>query len=183
MSIWVPLTCPTCGARLRIASGASEFTCEHCGNSYLLEQKAGEISRGDREYLLPRSTTTRNLQQWLKAGEYEIEVHELFEEKIQAQRVFYANVEYRNNGTGSLSCRRNQWVLYDSENYTYDAATEIRYFSDKGLISLGSERFITTGMSVRGWLAFPVLSSAPLERLQFITGFLKTKTIEFMLNK
>jgi len=35
-------------------------------------------------------------------------------------------VEYRNrSGRENLSCRRNQWLLYDKGGYTYKAETEL----------------------------------------------------------
>lgn len=32
-----PLTCPSCGARIRIPEGANHFTCGYCGNDHLVE--------------------------------------------------------------------------------------------------------------------------------------------------
>lgn len=179
----ISLCCPTCGAKLHISMDTTQFACDHCGNSYLLEQKAGKTNDAERGKIFPRTTFTHNVQQWIKAGEYEVRLLEAFVEKVNPPYAFYANVEYRNSGSNMISCRKNQWVLYDAQGYTYDATSEIRYFDNKELISLGSERFIIPGMSVRGWLAFPVASSVNLERLQFFSSFLQTKTIEFMLNK
>lgn len=181
MPTWIALRCPTCGANLRVTGADDRFACEHCGNNYLLERKAAEIQPADRDHLLPLTTYTRRFQQWLKAGQYEIFVDALSEEAVQAQRLIFVNVAYRNNGSETLSCRRNQWVLYDADGYTYDALGEPRLFEAQERVALNGERFISPGMHLRGWIAFKIPSAAALERLQFLTGFLGTKTIEFML--
>lgn len=181
MANWIALRCPTCGANLQVTAENDRFSCEHCGNNYLLEQKASEIKPADRNRLAPITTYTHRFQQWLKAGEYEIYANELAEEVVQSGRLIFVNVAYRNSGKDTLSCRRNQWVLYDGDGYTYDALNEPRYFDGNARIGLNGERFISPGMHLRGWIVFRVPPAAGLERLQFLTGFLGTKTIEFML--
>jgi hypothetical protein len=177
----VALQCPTCGARLQIAADQNRFTCGHCGNTYLLEHKLQEMAAAERERLLPLATYTPHLRQWLKVGPYEIFVHAIFEEPVDSRRVVYAEVEYRNSGLEQLSCRSSQWVLYDSEGYTYDTQSESALFAAQERPRLAGERFLTAGMKVRGWVAFVIRKPAVVERLQFLTGHLTTKTAEFLL--
>jgi hypothetical protein len=33
---FIPLTCPSCGARINVVEGSSRFTCGYCGNDHLL---------------------------------------------------------------------------------------------------------------------------------------------------
>ncbi len=175
------LRCPTCGANLQIAGDKNQFSCEHCGTAYLLEQTVKEMAAPQRDHLSPLTTYTHNLQQWLKVGKYEIFVHAVFEEKMESRRVVWADVAYRNNGTEQLSCRYSQWILFDSDGYTYDASSDSSLFREKDRPPLGGERFITPGMRVRGWVAFVVRPQTTVERLQFITGHLTTKIAEFLL--
>lgn len=181
MTNWIVLACPTCGASLRVSGESAQFSCDHCGNKFLLEQKAQDIHKADRGRLVPLVIYAQQLQQWLKAGQYDIFVHELLEEEIHSQRLLLVNVEYQNEGIENLSCRRNQWVLYDAEGYSYDAATEAVFFEEKGRIPLNGERFLNPGMHLRGWIAFKIPPSASPERVQFLTGFLRTTTVDFLL--
>jgi hypothetical protein len=177
----VALQCPTCGARLQIAGDQNRFTCSHCDNAYLLERTLQEIAAAERDKLLPLATYTPHLRQWLKVGRYEIFVHAVFEEQRELRRVVYAEVEYRNTGLEQLSCRRSQWVLFDSDGYSYDPKSESALFGGHDRPPLADERFMTSGMKVRGWIAFVIRTPARLERLQFLTGHLTTKTAEFLL--
>jgi len=43
---------------------------------------------------------------------------------------------------------------------------------------LGGERYLSQNMHVRGWLIFVVPEEATLDRIQFITGFLGTKSVD-----
>lgn len=177
------LRCPTCNANLQVAGDRNQFACEHCGTSYLLEQPVQEIKAPDRDHLSPLTTYTHNQQQWLRVGKYEIFIHTAFEEKTETQRLFFADVAYRNPSAETLSCRRSQWVLYDKEGYSYDAEGNNNLFTPKERAPLGGERFITPGTRVRGWVVFIVPKSAQIERLQFLTGHLSTKIAEFLLGK
>lgn len=124
MSNWIHLKCPTCGASLPVAGEANRFACRDCGNTYLLERAAQDTPPAEREQVRPMNTYTHQLQQWLKVGKHEIFVREVFEEKPSAQRVFYLNVEYRNSGAEALSCRCSQRILFDSNGYAYDTASD-----------------------------------------------------------
>ena len=116
-------------------------------------------------------------------GDYKIHVHSIKEEQVQVRRVVFVEVEYRNPGAETLSCRRNQWVLYDADEYTYKATPRTALLERSELPALGGESFIRPDMRVRGWLAFEIPSAAKLERLQFFTAFLGTKTAEFLLEE
>jgi hypothetical protein len=179
----IPLRCPTCGAKLQVAAEANQFSCNHCGNAYLLERKVQAITPQEREQLSPLTTYTHQFQQWLKVGSHEILVHQIFEETIDKQRYLFANVEYRNNSSDTLSCRRSQWILFDADGYTYDTEGNSDFFQKLERPALGGERFINPGLRVRGWIAFKIPAAAVIERLQFLTGYLSTKTAEFLLNQ
>lgn len=57
------------------------------------------------------------------------------------------------------------------------------YYEARGRPALGGERFATSGMRVRGWVAFKIPDGIVLARLQFLTGHLETRTAEFTLNR
>jgi len=128
--------------------------------------------------------TVRKIQEWIRAGEYDIFVHKVTEQfhthGQKEERVIYAEVEYRNQTKEeNISCRRNQWHLFGKDGYSYEAKSgmeasylyqEKRYF--------GSERFINPGMNVRGWLGFSVPEDAKITILQFMTAFIGTKTAD-----
>jgi len=166
---------------LKIAGDRKQFPCDHCGNIYLLERNLQDLALADREQLLPLTTYTHQLQQWLKVGAYEIFLHNVQEEKVNEKRVIYLNVEYRNSGSETLSCRRTQWILFDTEGYTYDSVTTAVFYEGHSRPALSGERFISPGMKVRGWVAFEIPPTAMIERVQFLTGHLTTKTAEFLL--
>ncbi len=183
MSHLVALKCPTCGAKLNIAGDSKQFSCDHCGNAYILEHKARDLKPAEREQVNPAYTCSQQLQQWLRVGQYEILVHTIQDENVDGQRLFYADVVYRNNSEETLSCRRGQWVLFDKDGYTYDPAMLTAFYEKRGRPALGGERFIVKGMLARGWVAFTIPPTAVLDRLQFLTGHLTTRTAEFLLNR
>jgi hypothetical protein len=82
-----------------------------------------------------------------------------------------------------LSCRSNQWYLYDDQGYSYEAESSGALYEDKDLQYLGGERFLNRNMKLRGWLAFRVPETATIARLQFMTGFLGTETAEIMIDE
>lgn len=181
MTKLISLQCPTCGANLQVDENANKCSCTHCGNSYLLEQKARDLDTAQRENILPMTTYTNQLRQWLRVGNHEIFVHELRDEIFENERFISVNVEYRNNSNETLSCRRNQWVLSDAESYTYDTVAYGDIYEKQGRPPIGGERFVNPGGHVRGWVAFQFPKNAGVKQLQFLTGFLSTKTAEFLL--
>lgn len=180
MTTLISLQCPTCGASLQVDQDSTKCSCGHCGNAYLLEQKAREIDAAQRGRILPLATYTHQLRQWLRVGEHEIFVHGILDEIFEKERLISVDAEYRNNSMEILSCRRNQWVLYDSDAYSYDTMSNTTVLEQHTRPPIGGERIISPGGRVRGWVAFKVPESAKPERLQFLTGFLKTKTVDFL---
>jgi hypothetical protein len=99
------------------------------------------------------------------------------------ERVVYAEVDYRNEtDVESMSCRVNQWHLFDQNGYSYEAQSDLgntylyrekRYF--------GSDRFIDPGMNARGWFAFTVPQDAKITVLQFLTKYVGTKTANIVV--
>ncbi|MDM8547035.1 hypothetical protein [Candidatus Venteria ishoeyi] len=180
MANLVTLSCPTCGAAIRVAGNVNSLDCEHCHNHFILENQVQKIPAAEQDKLRPLVTYTHQLGQWLRVGDYEICVHEIFEEKIKNQWMVYANVEYRNQVQTTLSCRVGQWIMFDTENYSYDGVSQSQFFEDKGRPRL-SERIIAPRTGVRGWLAFKKPLQAEMERLQFLTGYMSEHTVNFML--
>ena len=126
----------------------------------------------------------RSVREWISVGDYQIFVHRITEQTFTAndkkQRVVYAEVEYSNrSGKENLSCRRNQWLLYDQNGYTYQAQHETvapQLYRDKAYF--GGDRFLNPGMNARGWFAFQVPDDAKIIVLQFLTAFIGTKTAD-----
>lgn len=153
------------------------------------------------------------IQQWVRVGDYEIFVHDVVEEHIAPKlkwdqyespemvlpdgtylttlpdaedgRVMYVNVEYRNSTRdNTLSCRRNQWYLFDAEGYNYEAESTysrdfVHLYENQNKRYLGGERLLNPQTRLRGWLAFKIPKEAVIERIQFITGFLGGKAADF----
>lgn len=179
MTTLMTLACPACGAEAKVSGDANDFSCEHCGNRFLLKNQAQKMSATERKNLQPLATYAHQLGQWLKAGDYEICVHDIFEEQVKNQWMVYINVEYRNNSDENLSCRVGQWIMYDTEGYSYDSVSQSAYFGDKGRPRL-NERVIAPGMRVRGWMAFKK-PTQDMERLQFLSGYVGKHTVDFLL--
>ena len=129
-------------------------------------------------------SAVRNVREWISVEDYHIFVNRITEQTIIAndkkQRIFHAEVEYSNrSGKENLSCRRNQWLLYDQNGYTYQAQSEAvapQLYQAKAYF--GGDRFLNPGMNARGWFAFQVPGDAKLIVLQFLTAFIGTKTAD-----
>jgi hypothetical protein len=83
-----------------------------------------------------------------------------------------------------MSCRRNQWHLFDRNGYSYEAKSEIaasHLYQEKRYF--GGDRFIDPGMNVRGWFAFTVPLDAQITVLQFMTQFVSTKTASIFVGE
>jgi tripartite-type tricarboxylate transporter receptor subunit TctC len=65
-------------------------------------------------------TYTQKSEQWLHVADYEVVLHSLIEEKVDERRILFVDVAYRNTVQGPLTCRHDQWVLFDRDGYTYD---------------------------------------------------------------
>jgi hypothetical protein len=98
-------------------------------------------------------------------------------------RVLFVDVMYRNpTSDKSLDCRRNQWVLYDTNGYNYEPTESNRFlYENNNKPFMGGSRFINPGMKLRGWLAFEIGEDVVPEHLQFTDGFLRGNTAEFRL--
>lgn len=168
------LKCPTCGAKLHYDKSAQILTCEYCGNVHLLEASGQPLPTS---YALPK-------RDWIRVGDYEIFLHEVLDDQVNDQRVVYINIEYTTQRTNqTLSCRRNQWLLFDQEYYSYEAeGSNKALYEDKQRPFFGGERFLNRGMRARGWLAFKVPPAAQLKRLQFFTSFLSARTVDILLD-
>jgi DNA-directed RNA polymerase subunit RPC12/RpoP len=179
---FIHLNCPTCGAQLRVSEDSQRFDCEHCGNNYLLSQKISELEPAERENILADSTYTHKLKQWLKVGDYEICLHEIQTVQQDGLNIFAISVEYRNNSKETLSCRRNQWTLFDPEGYAYDNdENDSKPYECLPGQMLGNHRILTPGSKVRGWVTFKLPTGTTVERLQFLTGNFSAKTAEYLL--
>jgi len=175
------LQCPTCGATLQIAGENNRFICQHCHNSYLLDHKIEEMSAAEREDIRPTATYTKQTRQWIRVASYDVFLHAILEETIKKERVLYIDVEYRNQSSEPLTCRHDQWVVFDSNGYTYEPVKDFsmpELYTEKRY--LGMSRIITPGMKLRGWLAFVLPGPAAIEYVQF-SGGVPAKTVEFRL--
>jgi DNA-directed RNA polymerase subunit RPC12/RpoP len=174
VAAFITLKCPTCGANLHYEQGTQIITCDHCGNSHLLEASSPALPGS---FKLPK-------RDWLRVGDYQIFLHEVVEDQTDDQRVIYINIEYANPRSKSpLSCRRNQWLLFDQENYSYEPVGSSKpLYEDQHRPYFGGERLLNLNMHARGWLAFIVPPTAQLKRLQFFTGYLSTRSVDILLD-
>jgi hypothetical protein len=99
--------------------------------------------------------------------------------------ILFVNVAYRNPTTSkTIEARRNQWFLYDEEGYSYEAEGDNRFlYENNGKPFLGGTRYINPGLKARGWLAFAVTPTLIPERIQFVDGFLRGNTADFLLSQ
>lgn len=130
--------------------------------------------------------STYNIQEWIQVGDYDIFVHKIVEEQdvIDGKRLVYIEVEYANNRSAEeLSCRRNQWYLYDDQGYSYEAESSDDLYENKDLQYLGGDRFLNQNMQLRGWLVFKVTENATIKRIQFVTAFINTETADIIIDE
>jgi hypothetical protein len=134
----------------------------------------------------PSQSSTHSPQEWVQVGDYDIFVHEIIEEQdvVDGKQLVYIEVEYANNRSAEeLSCRRNQWYLYDDQGYSYEAESSGDIYEEKDLQYLGGDRFLNQNMKLRGWLVFKVPENAAIKNIQFVTAFIGTETADIMLDK
>jgi ribosomal protein S27AE len=183
-STFINLQCPTCGGSLQVAGANNQFTCGHCGNRYLLDRKLEDLEVAEREHIEPSVTYTRHIQQWLRVAEYEVFLHSISVETINKDRVLYIDVAYRNPSSTAVTCRHDQWLVFDTEGYTYEPVKDFNYremYEGNAKRYLGMSRIITPGMRLRGWLGFLIPPSTTVEYLQF-SGGTPAKTVEYELH-
>ena len=137
--------------------------------------------------------STSSIQEWIQVGDYDVFVHEFVSEQdiVNGDRLAYIEVEYANNRSAEeLSCRRNQWYLYDDQGYSYEAEND--WYNDEfggklyeitDLHYLGGEHYLSQNMQLRGWLIFIIPENANIVRVQFMTAFLDTKTADILINE
>lgn len=184
MTNLLSLQCPTCGARMPVAGDLNRFACEHCGNQYLLDRRLEELDRSEREHLRPAVTYTQQIRQWLQVADYEVFVHSLSEEAASPHRLLYVEIGYRNTASGPLTCRHDQWIVFDQHGYTYEPVRDFdqpEIYAGRARPYLGLSRTITPGMQLRGWLAFRLPASAAVDYLQF-SGGSPARTVEFRVS-
>lgn len=99
--------------------------------------------------------------------------------------ILFVNVAYRNpTANKTIEARRNQWFLYDEEGYSYEAEGDNRFlYENNGKPFLGGTRYINPGLKARGWLAFAATPTLVPERIQFVDGFLRGNTADFLLSQ
>lgn len=181
--IFINLQCPTCGATLQVAGAKNQFTCDHCGNRYLFDRKVEDFDAAERERIAPNVTYTQHIEQWLRVAEYELFLHNISVETVKEQRVLYIDVSYRNQLAAPLTCRHDQWIVFDRDGYTYEPVKDYNspeLYGGNGKRYVGLSRTLSPGMRLRGWLAFLVPGSTTIEYLQF-SGGIPAKTVEFEL--
>jgi hypothetical protein len=105
-------------------------------------------------------------------------------ELVDGKRLVFIEVEYTNQRSAeALSCRRNQWVLYDAQGYSYEAEYGDEVYEIKKVQYLGSERFLNQNLKLRGWLAFKIPETASVQRIQFFTSFLGTEAVDILVEE
>ncbi len=181
--------CLICRSEIKAAAMKRRIRCENCESEYLLPQRAYRYAfAAMRNNFLPRATITKldTFGRWLRAGEYEICIYDVIQEQDGSKIVVSVDVGYQNRLIDeTLDCRRNQWVLFDTEDYSYDTeyGKHDDYLTKKGRHSLGSQRFINPNSKLRGWVAFQIPNTSSPVKIQFFSGYLKTFTVDFFLDK
>jgi hypothetical protein len=139
----------------------------------------------------PNQRSTHTLQEWIQVGDYDIFVHQYTQQQniVDGKRLVSIEVEYANNRSlEELSCRRNQWYLYDTQGHSYEAESDWFNEEYKGdlyemtnLSYLGGDHVLSQNGHLRGWLIFVVPEETSIEKIQFMTEFLDTKTADILV--
>ena len=126
--------------------------------------------------------------EWTKAGDYSVKVHSAMFESVknykgENENIFYLDVECRNDGSKTASCRGSQWQVFDTENYKYEYEYAPTYlYQDKGRPSL-TETILNPGDSTRGWLAFKIPVGKTVKRFQFFSGYMSAHVASFQFSE
>lgn len=182
MTNLLSLQCPACGAPLQTTVEKNRLACQHCGNQYLFDRTLEEVAAA-KGGIQPTVTYTQHLQQWLRVADYEVFVHSLSQATITKERVLYIEIAYRNPATYPLTCRHDQWVIFDTNGYTYEPLRDFdkpEIYKSQQKPYVGLSRVITPGMNLRGWLGFLIPETATLVYLQF-SGGSPTRTVEIRI--
>lgn len=168
--------CPACEAALR----AADRFCSQCGTPI--------SSAGMETQRLTLGNSA--LQRWKSTGKYRVCVYGIVEQRVRSslrgapanERSVCVEVGYSNESRETLKHRAGQWSLYDTDGYCYQMRMESYLYHELHNQRL-SEGWLSPGRQVRGWVAFAVPAAATLDYVQFMSGYLNGKVLDFSLRR
>ena len=103
MTDYISLTCPTCGAKLKITDDMNRFACGHCGSEHIVKREGGAIS------LVPLVESEKGTNDGVDKTESELAIPRLekeikqFESVISGMRAKLQTEDYLLMATGFSS--------------------------------------------------------------------------------
>ena len=124
--------------------------------------------------------------EWVEIDGYRIKLSEVKEEmvresskKIRAVRI---HVLYENRTDHPLKYVTVQWLLYDTEGYSYSSTIMRKFYGDDSSRKL-SEGLLSTEKKVRGWVAFELPQDAKPDYVQFRANFMADAVADVYLDE
>ena len=130
------------------------------------------------------------LNQWVTIEEYLIRVEDVKDEMITVRsfssseevRAIRILVAYKNKRSLALKHVGLQWLLYDTDGYSYDNTILLRLFGDDDNRKL-QEGYVGIGKVVKGWVAFKVPKEAVIDYVQFRKHYMTDNIATISLEK
>lgn len=113
--------------------------------------------------------------EWFTLDDYTVSVSELKDDlfrdggkKVRAARI---HVAYENKSSRLLKYVTLQWLLFDTEGYSYDSAILRKLYGTDERRKL-REGHLNPGRSTQGWVAFQLPKEAEISHVQFRANYM-----------
>lgn len=128
---------------------------------------------------------------WLAIDDYTIFVHSglkdavindtglITPELVRSVRIL---VEYNNHSEKPVKFRLGQWLLFDTDGFSYESELRNQFYEDDASCKL-REGIIDPGQQVKGWVAFSITKNSRLSHVQFRADFITRKVINIQLTQ
>ncbi len=130
--------------------------------------------------------TTYQQNEWFEQDSYRVRVgnlkDEMISEKKTQQRSVRIEVQYENRSQRTLKYVTLQWLLYDTDGYSYSSTILRKMYGGDAIRKLPEGR-LNPGKSVRGWVAFEVPKDAKLAYVQFRANFMADAVADVYLGE
>lgn len=127
---------------------------------------------------------------WLAINDYTIFVHSALRDAVindtglitpEFVRSVRILVEYINHSDTSIKFRLSQWLLFDTDGFSYESEIRNQFYEDDASCKL-REGIIDPGQQAKGWVAFKVSIKSRLSHIQFRADFITSKVINIRLS-